>query len=66
MIDDIQGQVYHKLEEVLINTIKTWGLNDRDSKTHAELILDFGHTGVHDLDYGSKRNFGERICLKLK
>ena len=49
MIDDIQGQVYHKLEEVLINTIKTWGLNDRDSKAHAELILDFGHTGVHDL-----------------
>ena len=49
MIDDIQGQVYHKLEKVLINTIKTWGLNDRDSKAHAELILDFGHTGVHDL-----------------
>ena len=49
MIDDIEGQVYHKLEEVLINTIKTWGFNDRDSKAHAELILDFGHTGVHDL-----------------
>lgn len=49
MIDDIQGQVYHKLEEVLINTIKTWGLNDRDSKAHAELILDFGQYGVLDL-----------------
>jgi hypothetical protein len=48
-MDDIHGQVYHKLEEVLINTIKTWGLSDRDSKAHAELILDFGHTGVHDL-----------------
>ena len=49
MIDDIQGQVYHKLEEVLIDTIKNWGLNDRDSKAHAELILDFGHIGLHDL-----------------
>jgi len=44
-----QRQLYHELEKVLIDKIKTYGLNNQDSKGYAELILDYGYDGMYDL-----------------
>ena len=48
-MDDIQRQIYNDLEQVFIEKIKSYGLNQRDSKAHAEYILDYGAYGIHDL-----------------
>ena len=48
-MEDTQRQIYHELEKVLIDKIKTYGLNNQDSKGYAELILDYGYDGMYDL-----------------
>ena len=48
-MDDLKQQIYNDLEQVLIEKIKSYGLNDQDAKANAELILDYGSDGVHDL-----------------
>ena len=48
-MEDTQRQLYHELEKVLIDKIKTYGLNNQDSKGYAELILDYGYDGMYDL-----------------
>ena len=47
-MEDTQRQIYHELEKVLIDKIKTYGLNNQDSKGYAELILDYGYDGIYD------------------
>lgn len=48
-MEDTQRQIYHELEKVLIDKIKTYGLSNQDSKGYAELILDYGYDGMYDL-----------------
>tara|TARA_R110002111_G_scaffold17030_1_gene43087 strand:- start:271 stop:459 length:189 start_codon:yes stop_codon:yes gene_type:complete len=48
-MNDIESTIYNDLEEVLKEKIRSYGLNDLDAKHNANLILDYGYDGVHDL-----------------
>ena len=48
-INELQEEIYNDLEKVLIKKIQSYGLNYRDAKANAELILDYGSDGIYDL-----------------